>query len=100
MKRRLYRAQQRDAGDGAESHAIDGQVGLISITRDIALYQGKPVVHDCLEVGTSNLSTRGDDVLGAYVNPIPVDTFDDCVSHTSRWLRSQDLPQRLVDSSF
>ena len=69
---------------GAESYAIDGQVGLISITGDIALYQGKPVVHDCLEVGTSNLSTRGDEVLGACLNPMPVDTFDDCVSRTSR----------------
>jgi hypothetical protein len=29
---------------GAESYAIDSQVGLISITGDVALYQGKTVV--------------------------------------------------------
>jgi hypothetical protein len=45
---------------GAVSHAIDGQVGLISITGDIALYQGKPVVHDLpgkWELRTSQLAT-------------------------------------------
>ena len=96
MKRRLYRARERAAdGVALKSSWIDGRVELISII-DIALYQGKTVVHECLEVGTSNLSTRGDEVLGACLNPMPVDTFDDCVSRTSRWLRSEDLRRRLL----
>ena len=36
---------------------------------DITLYQGKPVVHTLLVVGTSDGTTRAGHVLAAYVSP-------------------------------
>ncbi len=48
---------------------IDGQVEVISMVGDIALYQGKPVVHTHAVVGTSDGTTRGGHVLDAYVSP-------------------------------
>ena len=48
---------------------IDGQVEVISMVGDIALYQGKPVVHTHMVVGTSDGKTRGGHVLAAYVSP-------------------------------
>jgi uncharacterized protein len=48
---------------------IDGQVEVISMIGDIALYQGKPVVHTHMVVGTSDGTTRGGHVLAAYVSP-------------------------------
>jgi uncharacterized protein len=48
---------------------IDGQVEVISMVGDIALYQGKPVVHTHMVVGTSDGTTRGGHVLAAYVSP-------------------------------
>jgi predicted DNA-binding protein with PD1-like motif len=48
---------------------IDGQVEVISMIGDIALYQGKPVVHTHMVVGTSDGTTRGGHVLDARVFP-------------------------------
>ncbi len=48
---------------------IDGQVEVISMIGDIALYQGKPVVHAHMVVGSSDGSTRGGHLLDAYVAP-------------------------------
>jgi uncharacterized protein len=48
---------------------IDGQVEVISMIGDIALYQGKPVVHTHMVVATSDGTTRGGHVLDAYVSP-------------------------------
>jgi len=48
---------------------IDGQVEVIGMSGDIALYQGKPVVHTHMIVGTSDGTTRGGHVLDAYVSP-------------------------------
>ncbi len=48
---------------------IDGQVEVISMIGDIALYQGKPVVHTHMTVGTSDGTLRGGHVLDAYVSP-------------------------------
>jgi len=48
---------------------ITGQVGLISMVGDIALYQGKPVVHTHMVVGMPDGTTRGGHVLDAYVSP-------------------------------
>lgn len=48
---------------------VDGQVEVISMIGDIALYQGKPVVHMHMVVGTSDGTTRGGHVLDAYVSP-------------------------------
>jgi predicted DNA-binding protein with PD1-like motif len=48
---------------------IHGQVEVIEMSGDIALYQGKPVVHTHMIVGTSDGTTRGGHVLDAYVSP-------------------------------
>jgi predicted DNA-binding protein with PD1-like motif len=48
---------------------IEGQVEVIGMSGDIALYQGKPAVHAHTMVGTSDGTTRGGHVLAAYVSP-------------------------------
>jgi predicted DNA-binding protein with PD1-like motif len=48
---------------------IDGQHEVIGMSGDIALYQGKPVVHTHLVVGSSDGTTRAGHVLAAYVSP-------------------------------
>jgi uncharacterized protein len=48
---------------------IEGQVEVIGMSGDIALYKGKPVVHTHMMVGTSDGTTRGGHVLAAYVSP-------------------------------
>jgi predicted DNA-binding protein with PD1-like motif len=48
---------------------IDGQHEVIGMSGDIALYQGKPVVHTHMVVGTSDGTTRAGHVLAAYVSP-------------------------------
>jgi uncharacterized protein len=49
---------------------VDGQVEVISMIGDIALYQGKPVVPTPIMVGTSDGTTRDGHVLDAYVSPM------------------------------
>jgi hypothetical protein len=48
---------------------IDGQHEVIGMSGDIALYQGKPVVHTHMVVGSSDGTTRACHVLEAYVSP-------------------------------
>jgi len=48
---------------------ITGQHEVIGMSGDIALYQGKPVVHTHMVVGTSDGTARGGHVLAAYVSP-------------------------------
>ncbi len=48
---------------------IVGQHEVIGMSGDIALYQGKPVVHAHMVVGNSDGTTRGGHVLDAYVSP-------------------------------
>src|ERR1700686_322232 len=48
---------------------IDGQHEVIGMSGDIALYQGKPVVHTHMVVGSPDGTTRGGHVLDAYVSP-------------------------------
>ena len=48
---------------------IAGQVEVISMIGDIALYRGKPVVHTHMVVGRSDGTTQGGHVLDAYVSP-------------------------------
>jgi predicted DNA-binding protein with PD1-like motif len=49
--------------------SINGQHEVIGMSGDIALYQGKPVVHTHMLVGDSDGTTRGGHVLAAYVSP-------------------------------
>ena len=48
---------------------IEGQHEVIGMSGDIALYQGKPVVHTHMLVGNSDGTTQGGHVLAAYVSP-------------------------------
>jgi predicted DNA-binding protein with PD1-like motif len=48
---------------------INGQHEVIGMSGDIALYQGKPVVHTHMVVGNADGITRGGHVLDAYVSP-------------------------------
>src|SRR5437667_9060134 len=48
---------------------INGQHEVIGMSGDIALYQGKPVVHTHMVVGAPDGTTRGGHVLAAYVSP-------------------------------
>src|ERR1700719_2593966 len=48
---------------------INGQHEVIGMSGDIALYQGKPVVHTHMIVGNADGTTRGGHVLDAYVSP-------------------------------
>lgn len=48
---------------------ITGQHEVIGMSGDIALYQGKPVVHTHMVVGSPDGTTRGGHVLESYVSP-------------------------------
>ena len=48
---------------------INGQHEVIGMSGDIALYQGKPVVHTHMVVGAPDGTTRAGHVLAAYVSP-------------------------------
>ena len=48
---------------------IDGQHEVIGMSGDIALYQGKPVVHTHMVVGGTDGTTRAGHVLSAVVSP-------------------------------
>ena len=48
---------------------INGQHEVIGMSGDIALYQGKPVVHTHMVVGSPDGTTRDGHVLAAYVSP-------------------------------
>jgi uncharacterized protein len=48
---------------------INGQHEVIGMSGDIALNQGKPVVHTHMVVGMSDGTTRAGHVLAAYVSP-------------------------------
>ncbi|HEX4783881.1 MAG TPA: DUF296 domain-containing protein [Candidatus Sulfotelmatobacter sp.] len=48
---------------------INGQHEGIGMSGDIALYQGKPVVHTHMVVGSPDGTTRAGHILAAYVSP-------------------------------
>jgi predicted DNA-binding protein with PD1-like motif len=48
---------------------VDGQREVIGMSGDIAMYQGKPVVHTHMLLGAADGTTRGGHVLAAYVSP-------------------------------
>ena len=48
---------------------ILGQVEVVSMIGDIALYQGKPTVHTHMVVGLPDGTTKGGHVLEAHVSP-------------------------------
>jgi predicted DNA-binding protein with PD1-like motif len=48
---------------------VQGQHEVIGMSGDIALYEGKPVVHAHMMVGASDGTTQGGHLLAAYVSP-------------------------------
>jgi predicted DNA-binding protein with PD1-like motif len=79
--------------------AIQGQHEVIGMSGDIALYQGKPVVHTHMLVGNSDGTTQGGHVLAAYVSPtLEVMVTVDPVTMQKRFDPDTDLT--LIDPSL
>ena len=77
---------------------INGQHEVIGMSGDIALYQGKPVVHTHMLVGNSDGTTQGGHVLAAYVSPtLEVMVTVDPVTMQKRFDPETDLT--LIDPS-
>jgi predicted DNA-binding protein with PD1-like motif len=77
---------------------IQGQHEVIGMSGDIALYQGKPVVHTHMLVGNSDGITHGGHVLAAYVSPtLEVMVTVDPVTMQKRFDPDTDLT--LIDPS-
>jgi len=78
---------------------INGQHEVIGMSGDIALYQGKPVVHTHMVVGTSDGTTRAGHVLDAYVSPtLEVMVTVDPVAMQKRFEPETDLT--LIDPAL
>jgi uncharacterized protein len=78
---------------------IEGQVEVISMIGDIALYQGKPAVHAHMMVGTSDGTTRGGHILDAYVSPtLEVMVTVDSIAMQKRFDPETDLT--LIDPAL
>jgi predicted DNA-binding protein with PD1-like motif len=78
---------------------IDGQHEVIGMSGDIALYQGKPVVHSHLVVGAPDGTTRGGHLLAAYVLPtLEVMVTVDPVAMQRRFFPERDLT--LIDPTL
>ena len=79
--------------------AIDGQHEVIGMSGDIALYQGKPVVHTHMVVGNADGTTRAGHVLEAYVSPtLEVMVTVDPVAMQKRFDPATDLT--LIDPTL
>ena len=77
---------------------IQGQHEVIGMSGDIALYQGKPVVHTHMLVGNSDGTISGGHVLAAYVSPtLEVMVTVDPVTMQKRFDPDTDLT--LIDPS-
>ena len=78
---------------------INGQHEVIGMSGDIALYQGKPVVHTHMVVGSPDGTTRAGHVLAAYVSPtLEVMVTVDPVSMQKRFDPETDLT--LIDPAL
>jgi predicted DNA-binding protein with PD1-like motif len=71
---------------------INGQHEVIGMSGDIALYQGKPVVHTHMVVGSPDGTTKGGHVIEAYVSPtLEVMVMVDPVTMQKRFDPATDL---------
>jgi len=78
---------------------INGQHEVIGMSGDIALYQGKPVVHTHMVVGSPDGTTRAGHVLAAYVSPtLEVMVTADPVAMQKRFDPATDLT--LIDPAL
>jgi uncharacterized protein len=77
---------------------VNGQHEVIGMSGDIALYQGKPVVHTHMVVANPDGTTLGGHVLAAYVSPtLEVMVTEDPVTLQKRFDPATDLT--LIDPS-
>ena len=77
---------------------IQGQCEVIGMSGDIALYQGRPIVHTHMVVGYPDGTTRGGHVLGAYASPtLEVMLTVDSIAMHKRFDPETDLT--LIDPS-
>ena len=77
---------------------IQGQHEVIGMSGDIALYQGKPIVHTHMVVGSPDGTTRGGHLLGAYASPtLEVMLTVDSIAMHKRFDPETDLT--LIDPS-
>ena len=84
--------------DLSKADAAAGQHEVIGMSGDIALYEGKPVVHTHMLVGDSDGTTQGGHVLAAYVSPtLEVMVTVDPVTMQKRFDPDTDLT--LIDPS-
>jgi predicted DNA-binding protein with PD1-like motif len=78
---------------------INGQHEVIGMSGDIALYQGKPVVHTHMLVGGPDGTTQGGHVLDAYASPtLEVMVTVDPVTMQKRFDPATDLT--LIDPAL
>src|SRR6202040_3556673 len=78
---------------------IKGRHEVIGMSGDIALYQGKPVVHPHMVVGNPDGTTRAGHVLDAYVSPtLEVMVTVDPVTMQKRFDPATDLT--LIDPAL
>jgi predicted DNA-binding protein with PD1-like motif len=78
---------------------INGQHEVIGMSGDIALYQGKPVVHTHMVVGSPDGTTHAGHVLDAYVSPtLEVMVVVDSIAMKKRFDPETDLT--LIDPSL
>jgi len=78
---------------------IKGQQEAIGMSGDIALYQGKPIVHTHMVVGGPDGTTHGGHVLEAYVSPtLEVMVTVDPVTMQKRFDPATDLT--LIDPAL
>ena len=78
---------------------IQGQHEVIGMSGDVALYQGKPVVHAHMIVGSPDGTTQGGHVLEAYVSPtLEVMVTVDPVTMQKRFDPATDLT--LIDPAL
>jgi hypothetical protein len=78
---------------------VNGQHELIGMSGDIALYQGKPVVHTHMVLGSPDGTTFGGHVLDANVSPtLEVMVTDDPVTMQKRFDPATDLT--LIDPAL
>jgi uncharacterized protein len=78
---------------------VQGQHEVIGMSGDVALYQGKPVIHTHMVVGYPDGTTRGGHVLQAYVSPtLEVMVAVDPIAMHKRFDPETDLT--LIDPSL
>jgi predicted DNA-binding protein with PD1-like motif len=78
---------------------IDGEFEVISMIGDIALYQGKPIVHTHIVLGAADGTTRGGHVLDANVSvTLEVMVTVDAIAMQKRFDPETDLA--LIDPSL